>query len=428
MESNTKLYAVLGIVLLVAGSAVIGLVLLQATETGPSIEVIGIAKTEKFTLKNLKALPAVTRQGSFQNTFGNVRGQGIYRGVNVSALIDAVGGMTEDQWIRVTAADGYNQSYSYSNVYPDAERWSYQGDMVVAYEYNGTEVPAWDEGLRIMFLPEDGYYSNNDYENSTDEELLGGAAGPRCIQNVKTISIVPKPQYAVTLIVGEISESYTMNDLKSEPSVSDSAGYVKTGVTPPNPEGPYSYTGVPIYDLLDNNFELPDNYSVRATSEDGYTVYYTKEQAEGTLEAFDPETGASVGESNFTMVLAYEQNGGPLSDDGPLRVVFFCSEDYFSEGALWAKNVVELEVQQETISAKFHLESILALNRTDLTYYDTSCSSCVTTHLRTDLMKHTGVSRWAFVAAANSANGKVSRFNKTLVRHQDSILCGRWTD
>jgi iron complex transport system substrate-binding protein len=417
MESNTKLYAVLVIVLVVAGSAIVGLMLLPTADTGPSVEVIGIAGTEEFTLSDLKALPAVEREGSFQNSYGNVRGQGTYKGVNVSVLIDAVGGMTEDQWLNVTATDGYNQQYSYGNVYPDQDWHSYQGDMVLAYEFNETEVPDWEEGYRIIFLPDDGYYSNNDYGNSSIDEFLGHAAGPRCVQNVATITIISVPESALTLTMVDESYSYTRAEIEEFESITSSAGYVKTGVTPPNPEGPYNYTGVPVYNLLNQELGLPANYSLQAIAGDGYTVYYTQDQVEGTLQAFDPESGEVVGEANFTMILAYGQDGEPLPSEfgGPLRIVFFCDDDYFSEGHLWAKDVVEIVVQDETTPWQLQMDGVLLFNMSYDTYYAAASCSHHRTIIEVDSVSYMGLPLWILIASMDGADDEHFQFNTTLV-------------
>lgn len=417
MESNTKLYAVLVVVLVVAGSAIVGLMMIPPADTGPSVEVIGIAGTTEFTLSDLRALPAVEREGAFQNSFGNVRGQGTYKGVNVSVLIEAVGGITEDQWLNITATDGYNQQYSYRNVYPDEDWYSYQGDMVLAFEFNGTEVPTWEEGYRIMFLPEDGYYSNNDYGNSTTERLLGSAAGPRCVQNVARIEIISAPESALTLRMGDESKFYSMDEIKELDSITGSAGYVRTGVTPPNPQGPYNYTGVPIYNLLNQELGLPAEYSVRAIAGDGFTVHYTQDQAEGTLQAFDPETGEVAGYANFTMLLAYGQDGEPLSSDfgGPLRIIFLCDEDYFSEGHLWAKDVVEIAVQDTTTPWELQLEGVVSFNMTYDTYYAAASCAHHRITLEVDSVNYTGLPLWTLISAMDGGDDEHFQFNTTLV-------------
>ena len=47
------------------------------------------------------------------------------------------------------------------------------------------------------------------------------------------------------------------------------------------------------------------------------------------------------------MILAYEKNGNPLSEDegGPLRIAFVSDNNYLTSSSLWIKNVVSIEVK-----------------------------------------------------------------------------------
>ncbi|MCK4394550.1 hypothetical protein KAX17_16725, partial [Candidatus Bipolaricaulota bacterium] len=122
---------------------------------GPQIELVftdGRART--VTLAQMKRLPALTRKGTYQNQFGNWGDPGIYTGVRLTDLIDSEAPYTT---ILVQAADGYEMSIERDRVknadYP----------MVLAYAFNGIEVPAWEMGFRIAVLPEDGNVSNEEY-------------------------------------------------------------------------------------------------------------------------------------------------------------------------------------------------------------------------------------------------------------------------
>lgn len=126
------------------------------------IEVKGIQSSVLLSLDDLKQLPYVEAFSSFQNQFGNWDGQGVYRGVKISDLLSLVGDMEMTNTLLVTAYDGYSQYYSYQNVYPNETWRELQGDMILAYEYNGTEVPDWDTGFRIAMLAPDGAFSNQD--------------------------------------------------------------------------------------------------------------------------------------------------------------------------------------------------------------------------------------------------------------------------
>jgi predicted phosphodiesterase len=128
----------------------------------PRIKVISQEGEKEFTLGELSLLPSLEANSSFENQFGNLRGQGLYVGVPVSTLLSYVGGIRPDQTIIITCSDGYSQEFSYDNVYPSPEWAEIQGTMLVAYEKDGAVPPDWQEGPRLIFAPPDGIYSNDD--------------------------------------------------------------------------------------------------------------------------------------------------------------------------------------------------------------------------------------------------------------------------
>ncbi|OEF95913.1 metallophosphoesterase [Desulfuribacillus alkaliarsenatis] len=116
-----------------------------------------------LTMEELKAMEHVSGESSFQNQFGNIRGHGKYSGILISDLLTLVGGIEKDEVLEVYAVDGYKQEFFYENVYPEEHGWLYiQGPMVLATSMNGEYPPEWQEGYRLVFLPKDGLYSNED--------------------------------------------------------------------------------------------------------------------------------------------------------------------------------------------------------------------------------------------------------------------------
>lgn len=128
----------------------------------PRIKVVSREGEKEFTLGELSCLPSLEATSSFENQFGNLRGEGLYVGVPVSALLDYVGGIQPDETLVVTCSDGYSQEFSYDNVHPSPEWAKIQGVMLVAYEKDGEVPPDWQEGPRLIFAPPDGVYSNDD--------------------------------------------------------------------------------------------------------------------------------------------------------------------------------------------------------------------------------------------------------------------------
>ncbi|NWF95407.1 MAG: metallophosphoesterase [Candidatus Thorarchaeota archaeon] len=115
-----------------------------------------------LTVADLSSMQSVEGQSAFQNQYGVWGGAGVYRGVRVSDLVALVGGMALNGHLMIIAHDGFAQAYCYSNVYPDSSWLLIQGEMILAYAYNHTAVPLWSEGPRVVMIPPDGEYSNDD--------------------------------------------------------------------------------------------------------------------------------------------------------------------------------------------------------------------------------------------------------------------------
>lgn len=142
--------------LLVIAAVVIPVVVRMASPApGPGIVLVRADGSERaIHLAQVKRLPALTRKGTYQNQFGNWRDEGVYTGVLLS---DLVGKDTDFTGIRVVATDGYEVTIDRARVLdPDYP-------VVLAYAFDGQEVPAWSDGFRTAVLPEDGSVSNKEY-------------------------------------------------------------------------------------------------------------------------------------------------------------------------------------------------------------------------------------------------------------------------
>ena len=152
---NVRRGMVLGLVILSVAVAAPLAVRWALSPKGPAIEVTlpsGAART--VTLAALRRFPVLTRQGEYQNQFGNWRDAGTYSGVRLTELL---GGIVYEA-VDVVAQDGYRVTIGRSRIEdPDYP-------VVLAFAKDGVAVPAWEDGFRIAVLPEDGRVSNEDYD------------------------------------------------------------------------------------------------------------------------------------------------------------------------------------------------------------------------------------------------------------------------
>ena len=342
--SQGKLVAILIGVIVLAGASIGAIMLLQQPSASPSIDVIKKDSTQQtIAFSQMLSMESVEAYGAYENSYGNPRGNGTYKGVKVSDLVDLAGGMESTDLIVVNASDGYSVTFPYSKVYPSLSTQDLQGDMILAYSYNGTMMPEWELGFRIIFLTEDEYYSNADAETTTPEEYFPGAAGPQCVSNVVTIQIVEREpdDFALTIAIGGTTVGYTMIEILALSSTTEEGGYKnRNGIL----TGPNNYTGVAIYNLLRWVSDLPESYEISVRASDGYTRVINQSVVEGTLVGYNSTTGNSVGQINCTMILAYDIDGEDLGEDGPLRVAFLNTNEYFTTSTLWIRSVVKITV------------------------------------------------------------------------------------
>lgn len=181
-------------IVLAASLAYLYLLNTENTDTQNILSIYGKddQKIVDLSLDDILSMTLVEDYSSFQNKFGNWRGQGIYKGVRVSDLLGLVDGISQDDNVTIYSTDGYNQTYCYNNVYNAWSNTSLQGEMILAYSYNGTMMLEWENGPMIVFLPPDGAYSNQDCLDTSCPEQgchIYPSAGSRWVKNVTKIVV-----------------------------------------------------------------------------------------------------------------------------------------------------------------------------------------------------------------------------------------------
>ncbi len=160
----------LGVLAVWAGLAVL--------RSGPSPEpLVTVAGPEEvgLSLGELRALPELERDGSYQNRYGNWSTPARFRGVLLQDLVRHLFPELRPREVTVVADDGYRVAFSADRLddphYP----------VVLAYSRDGLSPPVWEEGPQIAVLPEDGRVSNEDYGAES--------AGAYWVQNVARLEL-----------------------------------------------------------------------------------------------------------------------------------------------------------------------------------------------------------------------------------------------
>ncbi|MFX0209551.1 MAG: hypothetical protein ACFFDT_26445 [Candidatus Hodarchaeota archaeon] len=305
--------------------------------------ILGVSgESNEFTLTDIKELTSISGTSEFQNAFGNWRDKGVYRGIPISVFAEEAGGIKKGDILIVTSVDNYTQIFTYENIYPSIEWKEIQGTMILAYEFNGTQFPDWEDGLRIAFIPPDGQYSNEDSKNTSSLESKR-AGSQRWSRYVNKLEFRRESE---TVTFGYDSTNYTLSwsQVLEFPAINESGSSItKVGGI----SGPFYYTGVNFTYVLDLLIDIDNEFSIEFVASDGYSWVFSRDQFFGNTTLYD-ETGNEIGHGgpeNVSLILAYYEGNQKLeSDFGPFRAVYVGPTSPITGSRYWVKSVVFVKI------------------------------------------------------------------------------------
>lgn len=147
----------------------------------------------------------------------------------------------------------------------------------------------------------------------------------------------------LTLTYNGVNKYYTLDDLLGFDSITGNGGRLKvTG----DVSGPFRYTGIVIQRLAQEFSSLSSRYSLIAIADDGYVLKYSYDQILGNIMVYDEE-GDEIGVGGVSMILATMESG-ETDYPGSYRIAYINQDEPFTDAALWAKYVIELEFIDES--------------------------------------------------------------------------------
>ena len=353
----------LGIVLIaiiVSAGTIIGLSMLPPPSPPNIVGEVDIRVVKGGTsvdldFESLVEMPPTSGVSSSQNRFQNWRDDGTYVGVSLSSLVELVGGMDENDVVRVNATDGWIQYYAYYNLYPNASFTTLQGSLILAYSFNGTTPTTWGDGPRTVFLPADGAYSNDDANHTTHPAWFFGSAGARWVKNVASIEVIEDVyvggSFHVKVIEGTDEEDVYLVDLALMNNLEAFTAYQKFSGSW---SGNGTYRGVLLSTLVELVTTIDDNDIVNVTA-DGYAQAFA---------FYNLYPNSSIYNIQGDLILAYVYNGTMVTGwtDGP-RLAFLAPDGSYSNldasqtthptwfssaGSRWGKNIVSIEIIRDS--------------------------------------------------------------------------------
>ena len=158
-----KLPLLVGIVLILALVAS-GLAGCKSGSTAgtAALTIIKDTQTKTLTVAQLKALPAISGSTGDITSSGTIEGPYQYKGVALTDILKAVGGITANNAVRISAKDGYSMTMSYKQVAEGSEFPTYDSTtgkevtparkitVFIAYEKDGKPIDDTVGPLRLV--------------------------------------------------------------------------------------------------------------------------------------------------------------------------------------------------------------------------------------------------------------------------------------
>ncbi len=300
---NKKILAsIIVIIVIVASASAAALYVISQKSTSSKITLPTLSLTLKgangqqkvLTEKDVAAMQSYTGKGGFETSNGLISETGTYTGVQVTAFLNLVGGMTSTQTLNVTASDGYSIVFTYDQV--NGQGFTTFSPttgsqvsatqslvMVLAYSVNGTIFPS-DEGpLRLFMLGSEGLLVEGHYSVKmvTGLQVLGSTSSSPSPTSSPTASpsatasptptATPTPTPAPWSLVFNGTVAVTMSEATFATQVTQNTTSYNDGVT--------NWSGTPLQQLVvwaENNgvissSALAQGYVVEVIGSDGYT-------------------------------------------------------------------------------------------------------------------------------------------------------------
>ncbi|MFW6141842.1 MAG: molybdopterin-dependent oxidoreductase [Candidatus Saliniplasma sp.] len=358
---------------------------------------------EDMTLSDLESMETVTGTVKYQNRFQNWNEMSEYKGV---ALNDLITDMDHNDAVQVTASDGYSMKYSYGEINPTSENQEIQGDIILAYEKDGSKVPDWEDGPRIAVLPEDEEFSNADHnitKSLASEFNRQTSASSLWVKMVEKIElkedVYPDNETALTL-EGTTEHNYTMEEIMSMESFTGTGSFLNSVG---NIEGPWEYKGVNVTKLVSNMYN-EDDYTLEVVSSDGYTMTFSDEQVDGQFTIFDEEGNVKEENGSVNMILGYMKDGETNIPDGPLRIALVTEDGETTESHFWSKYVRTLKIKGAEEDWSLHLDGLTTMDMDKQTFESAATCDWHNVTYTEDGDTYTGLALYILVSAVDGAD------------------------
>jgi hypothetical protein len=273
------------------------------------LTIVKDTQTSTYTMSALKAIAATTGWAGQMSSTGTITGPNEYKGVAMAELLKAVGGITENDAVRVSAKDGYAMTLSYNQV-------TQGSGFPILDSTTGKEVAASNKPAVFVAYEQD----SKPLDDTIGPLRLGIMTsktqvtdGHWWVKWTQKIEVVPTVKAWSLQLEGAINENIDQATFESCSAIgchgvkwTDDQNRVWEGV-------PLWYLAGRVDDVADTH--KGDAFS-DAVADKGYAVHLRA--SDGTEQAL---TSVEVKRNN-ALIVAYKRDGSALPDNQwPLRLV-----------------------------------------------------------------------------------------------------------
>ncbi|MDD5039342.1 MAG: molybdopterin-dependent oxidoreductase [Dehalococcoidales bacterium] len=264
-------------------------------------------QTVTYTMTSLKALPQSTGWAGQMSSTGTISGPFQYKGIALSELLKAVGGITENNAVRVSAKDGYAMTLSYKQIT--------EGNFTIIDSGTGKEVSASNKPVVFIAYEEDGKAISENIGPlrlgimTSNNQVTEGHWWVKWTQKIEVIAV----QTPWTLkLEGIINENM-------DPATFESGSAIGCHGVKWTDDQNRVWEGIPLWYLVgrvdDTNTHKGDAFDY-AAAEKGYEVHLIAK------DGFTVKLTSQEVAKNNAIIVAYKRDGNPLPENQwPLRLV-----------------------------------------------------------------------------------------------------------
>ena len=389
------------------GVAIAIVVGLAAAAEGPwSVLVQDGDRVEEVTLAEFteKLVGTVSYQGPvLKEGEENWKSVHTYSGVAIRDLVEAIGGVAEDETVAVIATDGWYKVLPHEVIYEE----TVAGTPILAVARDEAEEEAWEDVPVLIFLPEDERFSNEDMLGALGPELShyygdhpsttgfmvknvaylivnydGGELPQLVPEKIVEGSEEPVAGVVLTVVKGGTQTHYTIADLEELDLITGPGTFTNSAGV----DYAAIYTGVPLTTLVGN---LPEEVTIRVTASDGYSMNYSVAMLADCSEGF--------------WILAFKENGAYMPyDPGYLRIVQVGENSPHFASSLSARMVERIEVlgtyEEYTLLLKGAIERLFSRGELEVGIGCPCHTATITATSKGETHTYTGLPLWRLIA------------------------------